>query len=101
MKRAAGEKAVQEIESGMTVGLGTGSTVYFTIKKIAEQIERKNLNNIVAIPSSDRTEKLARKLNIPLITFSDKDFSRHFCYYYFFLTVLYPTGAGCPYRTPW
>ena len=33
-KRAAGEKAVEFIESGMVVGLGTGSTVKFMIEKL-------------------------------------------------------------------
>ncbi|OYT40581.1 MAG: ribose 5-phosphate isomerase A [Candidatus Altiarchaeales archaeon ex4484_43] len=45
----------------MIIGLGTGSTAEYAIKKIAE----KNLN-IVAIPTSRGTEKLAEKLRIPL-----------------------------------
>lgn len=33
-KRAAGEKAVEYVSEGMVIGLGTGSTAYFMIKKI-------------------------------------------------------------------
>ncbi|HET54300.1 MAG TPA: ribose 5-phosphate isomerase A, partial [Ignavibacteria bacterium] len=33
LKKQAAEKAVEQIKSGMVVGLGTGSTAYFAIKK--------------------------------------------------------------------
>jgi len=71
-KKQAAEKAVEEIESGMVVGLGSGSTVYFAIHKLAEAIRTRELINIVAIASSLQTEKLAKKLGIPLITFQEK-----------------------------
>jgi ribose 5-phosphate isomerase A len=48
------------------VGLGTGSTAYFAIKRIAEKVQTGELRNILGIPSSERTETLARGLNIPL-----------------------------------
>ena len=71
-KKLAAEKAVEEIETGMVVGLGSGSTVYYAIQKLAQEIRTGNLLNIVAIASSIQTEKLANKLDIPLITFHDK-----------------------------
>ncbi|MCB0729910.1 MAG: ribose-5-phosphate isomerase RpiA [Ignavibacteriae bacterium] len=71
-KKLAAEKAVEEIESGMVVGLGSGSTVFYAIQKLAQEIRTGNLLNIVAIASSIQTEKLANKLDIPLITFHDK-----------------------------
>jgi len=71
-KKLAGEKAVEDIESGMTVGLGTGSTVFYAIHRLAEAIRTGELLDIVAIPSSVQTEKLANELNIPLISFHDK-----------------------------
>ena len=39
MKKQAAEKAVQYIEDGMVIGLGTGSTVEFAIKKIGEMVK--------------------------------------------------------------
>ena len=39
MKKQAAEKAVQYIEDGMIVGLGTGSTVEFAVKKIGEMVK--------------------------------------------------------------
>ncbi len=70
-KRMAGEKAVDYIQDGMTIGLGTGSTVYWTIKKIGELVS-KGLQ-IKAIPSSAETERLARQFGIPLTSFSEVD----------------------------
>ena len=37
-KQAAGERAIDFIEDGMVVGLGTGSTAYFAIRKIGERV---------------------------------------------------------------
>lgn len=71
-KKLAGEKAVEDIESGMIVGLGTGSTVFYAIQKLAELIRTNELVDIVAIPSSVQTEKLANELDIPLISFHEK-----------------------------
>lgn len=66
LKKKAAIQAVDLIESGMVVGLGTGSTAKFAVERIAERIQAGNLQSIIGIPSSDRTEKLAHQLNIPL-----------------------------------
>ncbi|MDH7518043.1 MAG: ribose-5-phosphate isomerase RpiA [Candidatus Thermoplasmatota archaeon] len=64
MKKIAGEKAAEYIKDGMIVGLGTGSTVEYTIRKIAEMV--KNGLDIKGIPTSMHTKKLAKEYNIPL-----------------------------------
>ncbi len=71
-KKQAAEKAVEEIESGMIVGLGTGSTTYYAIHKLAEEVRTRRLENVFAIASSLQTEKLANKLGIPIISFHEK-----------------------------
>lgn len=71
LKKAAAERAVDFIKPGMTIGLGTGSTVYFAIMKIAKLIEENKLSSIQAIPTSKATENLARENKIPLITFKE------------------------------
>ncbi|CEG26298.1 ribose 5-phosphate isomerase A [Bacillus sp. B-jedd] len=70
-KKLVGEKAAEYIEDGMVVGLGTGSTVYYTITKLA-QLVKKGLS-IRGIPTSVQTEEMAKKLGIPLATFKEID----------------------------
>lgn len=63
-KRAAGEAAVREVEDGMVVGLGTGSTVRYTIEELGRRVA-KGLR-IKGVPTSRSSEELARKAGIPL-----------------------------------
>jgi ribose 5-phosphate isomerase A len=72
LKQKAAFRAVDFIESGMVVGLGTGSTTSFALKRIAEQLRTGELKHIVGVPSSIRTEKLAHELKIPLSGFDDQ-----------------------------
>jgi len=65
----AAEKAVDYIEDGMVVGLGTGSTVNYTIKKLGESVA-KGLT-VTGIPTSLRTKKLATECKIPLADIDD------------------------------
>ena len=69
LKKAAAHKAVELVASNMVVGLGTGSTAAFAVERIAERLKSGDLNNIVGIPSSLRTEEQARRLGIPLAGF--------------------------------
>ncbi len=71
LKKLAAEKAVEEISSGMIIGLGSGSTVQFALEKISEKIKNGELKNIVGIPSSSNTEKEAIRLGIPLMTLNE------------------------------
>ena len=66
LKRIAAEKATEEVRNGMVVGLGTGSTVYYALLKLGSMV-RDGLN-IIGIPTSDGTEKIANEQNIPLST---------------------------------
>ena len=71
-KQQAANRAAEFVDSGMVVGLGSGSTSNFAVQRIAERIKSGELENIVGIPSSARTEKLATELGIPLVGFDDK-----------------------------
>lgn len=68
-KQAAAEKAVERVRDGMVVGLGTGSTAYWAIRRIAERV--KEGLAVRAVSSSARTEALAGELGIPLASFAD------------------------------
>jgi ribose 5-phosphate isomerase A len=69
LKRAAAARAVQFVESGVVLGLGTGSTAGFVIEELAIRV--KNGLQVVAIPSSEHTAKLAREVGIPLASFAE------------------------------
>ena len=66
-KKLAAFKAAGEIQDNMILGLGTGSTVYHLIVKLAERV-RGGLS-IHAAATSARTEELAAHYGIPLIPF--------------------------------
>ena len=68
LKQQAAWKAVEYVQSGMVLGLGTGSTTRFALERIAELLKRGELEDIVGIPSSIQTEHLAQSLEIPLVT---------------------------------
>ena len=64
-KQSAAEKAVELIQSGMIVGLGSGSTASWAIRKIGEKVKAGLQINAVA--SSLKTEQLAKQLMIPVV----------------------------------
>jgi ribose 5-phosphate isomerase A len=72
LKQKAAHRAVEFVESGMVLGLGTGSTTAFAVIRIAERLRFGDLKNIVGIPTSIRTEKLAGELDIPLCGLADQ-----------------------------
>jgi ribose 5-phosphate isomerase A len=72
LKKSAAEHAVSFLQSGMVIGLGTGSTAYYAIVRIAELLRQNMLTGITAIPSSEATAELARSMNIPLTTFKER-----------------------------
>ncbi|HTF32256.1 MAG TPA: ribose-5-phosphate isomerase RpiA [Myxococcota bacterium] len=63
---AAGERALEFIKEGQTVGLGTGRAASAFIELLGQRV--KAGLRIRAVPTSERTEALARKLGIPLVT---------------------------------
>jgi ribose 5-phosphate isomerase A len=62
-KQRAGEHAARYVEDGMVVGLGTGSTVYYTTKKIAERVNYEGLS-LQFVSTSKRTMELAQSLGL-------------------------------------
>jgi ribose 5-phosphate isomerase A len=68
-KRIAAEAAAELVEDGMTLGLGTGSTVAFLLPAIAA----RGLSGIRCVATSVATEQQARELGIPVEEFSQLD----------------------------
>ncbi len=67
MKAAAAIAAVDEVASGMVVGLGTGSTAAHAVREIGERLASGRLDRVVGVPTSTATDDLARAVGIPLI----------------------------------
>ena len=65
-KKIAAEKATERVRSGMVVGLGTGSTVYYALLKLGAMVQ--DGLEIIGIPTSAGTEKIATAQQIPLAT---------------------------------
>ncbi|MCB9914525.1 MAG: ribose-5-phosphate isomerase RpiA [Planctomycetes bacterium] len=72
-KELSGRHAAELAESGMTLGLGTGSTVYFTLVRLAERIRDEGLD-VRGVPTSVDTETKAREMGIPLVGLDEVDF---------------------------
>ena len=67
-KRLAAEAAAELVEDGMTVGLGTGSTVAYLLPALAS----RNLS-LRCVATSQHTEDTARSLGIPIEAFAGID----------------------------
>jgi ribose 5-phosphate isomerase A len=68
-KQRAADRAVEAIQPGMTVGLGTGSTAELVVRRLAERVAEGL--DIIGVPTSNRTASLARSLSVPLRELQD------------------------------
>jgi ribose 5-phosphate isomerase A len=71
LKKDAGEKAAEYVESGMVVGLGTGSTAVHAVRAIGRMLANGRLHNILGIPTSEETRQEAERIGIPLTSFDE------------------------------
>lgn len=72
LKRTAAYAAVDRYaESGMTVGLGTGSTAFWAVKRIGELLASGELRSVRGIPTSKRTADQAQSEGVPLVSLSE------------------------------
>ncbi|HEU4560284.1 MAG TPA: ribose-5-phosphate isomerase RpiA [Longimicrobium sp.] len=72
LKRRAAERAAEWIRDGITLGLGTGSTVRHLLDVIAEHRARGEWLGVVGVPTSVDTERRATALGIPLATLAER-----------------------------
>ena len=72
LKKNVGYEAVEWVKDGYVVGLGTGSTTYYFIEKLAEKIKNEELE-VLGIPSSYQSFFLASDSGIPLTTLEEHD----------------------------
>ncbi len=67
-KQAAAQRAVDFIQSGMKVGLGTGSTALFATRRLAELLRAGQVRDLAAFATSKTTDAIARQLGIPMLS---------------------------------
>ena len=73
LKRRAAAQALEYVESGMVLGLGTGSTIAHFLDLLSEALAEGRLTDIVGIPTSIRTTREARQKRIELVGFAERD----------------------------
>lgn len=72
LKRGAARRAVDSyVESGMTVGLGSGSTAFWVVHRIGELLADDALRDVRGVPTSEETAEHAREAGVPLAELSE------------------------------
>jgi ribose 5-phosphate isomerase A len=67
LKRLAAERAAAMVESGMRLGLGSGSTAYFVVEAVGRRLREGSVRDLACVPTSEKTAEQARSLGIPLV----------------------------------
>jgi ribose 5-phosphate isomerase A len=65
-RRRAAQEAVKQVQTGMIIGLGTGSTVLWALERLAECLESGVIKEVYGVPSSSDTAEKSVRLGIPL-----------------------------------
>jgi ribose 5-phosphate isomerase A len=69
-KAAAARRAVDYVEDGMRLGLGTGSTAAWMVRALGRRVREEGLR-VRGVPTSERTAELAREVGVPLATLDE------------------------------
>lgn len=70
-KENAAHAAIEYVEDGMTIGLGTGSTAKYFVEILAEEIADGLV--VRGVPTSEQTRRLAESLGVPLVDVEQVD----------------------------
>ena len=71
LKRLAAEAAVQQVRSGMVVGLGFGSTAIHALRAIGEKVQLGELEDVQGVPTAESIARAAVDVGISLTTLED------------------------------
>jgi len=71
LRQQAAQKALDYIENGMILGLGSGRTTTYFVEMLGERLQAGDFRNILGVPTSDATAQRARELGIPLTSLSE------------------------------
>ena len=70
-KQRAAEAAIQFVQSGMVIGLGTGSTADQFLQALAAALKQGKLRDVRGVPTSRHSQQRAGQLGIPLVSLPD------------------------------
>lgn len=71
-KKLVGYSSIDRyIQSGMVIGLGTGSTAKFAVERLGQKLKSGELKGILAIPTSEATRTQALECGIPITTLNE------------------------------
>jgi len=73
MKELVADAAAQKVESGMLLGLGSGSTAAILIERLGRRCRDGELTDITGVPTSFQSSQLATQYGIPLISLNEID----------------------------
>jgi ribose 5-phosphate isomerase A len=68
LKRRAATAALEHVQSGTIIGLGTGSTMRYVLEGLGHRLAAGTLSDLAGVPTSEQTAAIARGLGIPLTT---------------------------------
>src|SRR5262249_37681603 len=71
LKRRAARRAVEFIQDGQVIGIGTGSTTFFAIQALGERVS--DGLRVRGVPTSVQSEKVAENFGIPIVSLNDVD----------------------------
>ncbi|MBN1147170.1 MAG: ribose-5-phosphate isomerase RpiA [Anaerolineales bacterium] len=71
LRKQAAAKALEYVQNGMTIGLGTGRTTAYFIDLLGERLRSGNLSDIRGAPTSQASAERARALGIPLVALAE------------------------------
>ncbi|MGQ9565972.1 MAG: ribose-5-phosphate isomerase RpiA [Candidatus Bathyarchaeales archaeon] len=69
-KKSAAIKAVNQVENGFIIGLGSGSTVAYAIQELGRRIKQEKLE-LLAVPTSYQAFYLANQHHVPITTLDE------------------------------
>src|ERR1700733_8218940 len=69
IKKLAATRAVQLLQKDTTIGIGTGSTVYWFIQELAAMV--KDGFNCRCVPTSNESDTMAKTMGIPMVELND------------------------------
>jgi ribose 5-phosphate isomerase A len=70
-KQMAAERGASLVESGMVLGLGSGSTATLAVQAIGRRLREGSLRNVTGVPTSSAIAAVARESGVPLTTLEE------------------------------